>query len=422
MRTAGLRLEQAPPLDIPLRFFVTAPAFTLAAGLLLLWRGGVLLATPLHPAALALAHLVTLGWLSMVMVGAIYQIVPVLAGVVVPAAGLGRWVHAGLTLGTAALAAGLLLGWPALLYPAAGLLAAAFLVLLAQLAPALAGAGVNATGIALRLAVAALACAVGFGLIFALEHALGHFLPRRSALVGVHLYLGLAGWMGWLITGVGFAVLPMFYLTPPFPPGRARWVLLGLGWAVLSAAPVLLGTEAWPWRLAPWAGAAGAWGVFFITVLGLLRARRRKVSDPTLALWLGGLAAAGLALAALAAHTLHPAPRLAVAFAVLFLVGGVASIELGMLCKIVPFLVWLHRFSRRAGKEPVPLMRDILPLRRAERLRLAHLAAVVLLSAAALAPADATARLAGLALAGSGAYGLYVWVAAARFRGPAPRA
>jgi hypothetical protein len=39
MDTGGLSLDQAPPIDIPARFFLTAPLFAIAAGLLLAWQG-----------------------------------------------------------------------------------------------------------------------------------------------------------------------------------------------------------------------------------------------------------------------------------------------------------------------------------------------------------------------------------------------
>ena len=55
MMTAGLSLEQAPPFNVPLRFFLTAPPFLLLASGLLLWQGPDLFASRWLPATLALA-------------------------------------------------------------------------------------------------------------------------------------------------------------------------------------------------------------------------------------------------------------------------------------------------------------------------------------------------------------------------------
>ena len=60
---AGLPFEQAPPVSLPLRFFLTAPLFLLAAaGLIVLSPDA--LASRWTPQALALTHALTLGFLA----------------------------------------------------------------------------------------------------------------------------------------------------------------------------------------------------------------------------------------------------------------------------------------------------------------------------------------------------------------------
>ena len=92
----GLSLEQAPPFGVPLRFFLSAPPFLVAAGLLAALNPDWMTA-PLSPATLALTHLMTLGCLGMVMLGAMSQMLPVVAGAPLPAARAVAWVsHLGL--------------------------------------------------------------------------------------------------------------------------------------------------------------------------------------------------------------------------------------------------------------------------------------------------------------------------------------
>ena len=45
-------------------------------------------------------------------------------------------------------------------------------------------------------------------------------------------------------------------------------------------------------------------------------------------------------------------------------VGWAGLVTHGMLARIVPFLVWFHRFSPLLGKVPVPTMRELLPEKR----------------------------------------------------------
>src|SRR4051794_18597510 len=102
-----MQFEKSPPLTVPFRFFLTAPLFAMAAALLLSWQGPAALASRWSPFALALTHLLTLGFLMMSMAGALLQILAVVTGIVVPRLRLTSIVvHAALTAGTALLAAG----------------------------------------------------------------------------------------------------------------------------------------------------------------------------------------------------------------------------------------------------------------------------------------------------------------------------
>ncbi len=420
MRTAGLRLDRGPQLDVPLRYFLTAPLFGVAAGLLLSWRGAALLRTPWHPHTIALAHLVTLGVLTMVMLGALHQILPVVVGAEVPGARWSRLLHPLFSLGVLGLAGGLLLDSPRLLLPALLLLAGSLLPLLAQVGVGLLrGAGHSPALQLLRLALLACAGTVALGLLFGLGHALGRWpLPRQAGLP-LHVFWSLGGWVGALIAGVGMTVLPMFYLAPPFSRGAALAILTALAAMLVAAPAVLFVTDGRAWLLLPLACGAAALAVFSGEAWRILRARRRKLSDVSLRYWQGGLAGAWLTLALAVAAVLSPDPRWVLAFGVVYLTGFADAVLNGMLTRIVPFLVWMRRFSHVAGKTPVPLLRGLLPPRHAARQQVCHGAAVLLLAAAALTGADLLTRVAGLAFALANGY---LWANlwhATRFR-PAP--
>ena len=56
----------------------------------------------------------------------------------------------------------------------------------------------------------------------------------RNLLKTLHLQMGLLGWIGFLIFGVGFHVIPMFYLSKPFSDKQARGILV-IAFGSLSA-------------------------------------------------------------------------------------------------------------------------------------------------------------------------------------------
>ena len=82
--------------------------------------------------------------------------------------------------------------------------------------------------------------------------------------------------------------------------------------------------------------------------------------------------------------------------------GWAATIVHGMLTRIVPFLVWFHRFAALAGRAPIPPMRRLLPADRVKPGLWTHAGAVVLGAAAMLSGQGWLLQLAGALLAVSG--------------------
>src|SRR3989337_2539175 len=126
----------------------------------------------------------------------------------------------------------------------------------------------------------------------------------RPFLTDMHLSWGVAGWIGFLIQGVLCQVVPMFFVTPPFSKTLIR-VQMAVLFAALTAK----------------------------SVLGLLALRY------------------------------SPTSVFAVQVIALF---GINSIVLGMLFKIVPFLVWFHLQAQamdallKGRNVAVPTMKEIV--------------------------------------------------------------
>ncbi|MBF0175811.1 MAG: hypothetical protein HQL63_03010 [Magnetococcales bacterium] len=381
--TSGLHIDQAPPLHIPFRFFATAPLFIACAGVVVFGWGPDLWQFPLSPQTIALAHLAVLGWISMVMFGAMYQMIPVLAGLPMPWLRLAPWVHAGLIIGviTFFLEIGFGLHRWLLLVASAGLgIALGFFIL--QTGRALVKTTVrHPTVHAMRIALLSLSGVLILGAIFLGEYAHGFLNVDRETLLGMHLVWGLLGWMGTLIIGVSMQVLPMFYVMPMFPVAVGNKILVGLG-TTLIALPAALwfaaGQPVWVWLTALPAGVAIVY--YALAMKRIFAARKRKIADVTYQFWLVGLGCGGISLLLPIIWPITDAERWRFLFAVIFLWGGVSSIIFGMLYKIVPFLVWFHRFSRLAGLVPnLPMMDDLLPERTTRIHFVTHCATILLL-------------------------------------------
>jgi hypothetical protein len=400
---AGLSFEQAPPFSLPLRFFLTAPLFLLAAAGLIAFTPDAL-ASRWTPQALALTHALTLGFLAMTMIGALMQMLPVVAGVALPAPRRVAWLtHVPLVAGTVALMAGFLSADASTLGAGMLLLGSGFAVFLAATTISLLRAVTGATVTGMRLAAISLGLTVLLGVALAATRA-GWWIPAEAeALIDAHVLFGLLGWVLLLVIGVAYQVVPMFQITPPYPPRLARWLTYAMmALLLLRAMSPLFPAEA---GIALFAESGLATGVlaFALATLRLQSQRRRKLPDVTLDFWRVGMVSLIACVAVWLLAQGWPAWADSDAYplllGVLFIGGFAVSVVSGMLYKIVPFLAWFHlqaQLQAKAGS--IPNMKQMIDEKRMRlQLRL-HLAAVLLLAPAVVWP-HALHIPAGIALA-----------------------
>lgn len=363
MKPIPLDTGQAPPISVPLRFFAAAPLFLPLAALMLVSGADNPFADMHSPALLAATHCITLGFMAMIMLGAMQQILPVVVGSAMPASRLTAWLtFLPLLAGALLLSAGFLLSKPVLLDLAWPILGLAFITFISASLIGLARAPArNATKTAILLSILALGGAIALGMLLAHGYATGSPLPY-ARLATAHISLSLGGWVLLLIVGVSYQVVPMFQLTPNYPkwltsglaPALFIVLLLGLLSPLLEPMPhrVMIVAQSLFWFLA---------GCYAVVTLRLQSKRRRRVADATLSFFrLGMMALLCAAVFALAALLFPAIDHLGTLSAVLFMLGFAMSLIHGMLYKIVPFLVWFHLF-RGGVKRGVPNMKEIIP-------------------------------------------------------------
>ncbi|MEY6433895.1 hypothetical protein ABC977_15940 [Thioalkalicoccus limnaeus] len=382
---AGLSLERAPPLWVPMPFLVVAPLFATLFALILITDGPVVMSR-WSPTLIGATHLLVLGYVMMVMFGAVQQMLPVVAGSPIPRGrGVALLLFGLLALGTPILGLGLMALTPWAIGLGGGLVVISILLFIASASISLARSPAHGPTItALWLAVFSLLATLLLGAWLATGYlGLGWSLPRT--MTNPHLAWGLIGWVGLLIAGVAYQVVPMFQMTPEYPAAFARL------YAPFVVIQLLLQTGATLWPAPPWTAVLGALATglaalalaaFAVVTLRLQAQRRRRVPDVTLTFWRIGLLALLGAILLWGIGSLAPAlgqqsvwPLM---LAWLFVVGFAISIINGMLYKIVPFLVWLH-LNQIRGRSPqpggprVPSMHEIITPRRAHIQLILHL-------------------------------------------------
>lgn len=328
----------------------------------LFWLAPVLAAgIYLDPRALGLTHLFTLGWITTIIMGVLYQIFPAMLGVAARSLRVARASFAAQVAGTATLASGLLLGSRAMQSAGWTLLFLALYGVAWNFLPQHRRAGRNHQ-ISIYISYAHMG--LGFAMLIGaarIGDALGWWTTPRLPLLAAHFHFGAVGFASMTVVGVGSRMLPMFLgtLDAPAWPSRALPRILATG-TVLFAVGEIAGIR---WLALGGAAAMIAGAVLFLWLATRwYRGRARPALDPATALTLAALGWLALALPmgclALARGPL--AGGILIAYVALLLLGWLSAFILGVSYRVLPTLTWHYRFAARTGRPGTPTLPQMI--------------------------------------------------------------
>ena len=362
MTPGGLSLLYAPPFSIIARFFLTASLFGLLGALL-----GMFMVLKGTFNLQAIVHIYTLGFIATTMVGALFQMLPVVAGAVIenplPKA---RYTHISMLSGTSLLVLGFLSSESILLLSGLILLLAGILFIAPLMLYKLFRLkSYTPTSSGMRYAIAMFILGTLMGSILVLLMS-GQLSLNYPFIVRVHFSVMLFGWVGILIASVAFQVIEMFFVTEPYPKTFARWFHP----TALALIALSIYEDTWIFKL-PLSVLLISFAL--ITVLRL-RSRRRKIPDPLISLWYTGMSFLILSM------LIYPFSEFGSKRFLLFLLlygAFVHSVILAMMYRIIPFLVWLHLSNM--GVPNAPTMHEVIKPKRIWVQFYVHIASLFLL-------------------------------------------
>lgn len=178
-----------------------------------------------------------------------------------------------------------------------------------------------------------------------------------------HAHLGGIGFFTMLIVGVSYKLIPMFTLAEIQNRFRAALsvALLNIGLAG-SFVTILLRS---PWKLAFAMVVIVALALYGIELAAILRARKRRALDwgiksfLTAVILLLPMSALAIALSWPGLQLNEFSGRLENLYGFLGLIGVISFAVIGMLYKIIPFLVWYGVYSKKVGLAKVPALAEL---------------------------------------------------------------
>lgn len=387
--TAALRTAATPSVSLPLRFVITG---LLALTLGVVWlvaQPSVLASYHYNQYVIAVTHLFALGFLCTIVMGAMYQLVPVALETRLYSERLAKWQFALHVIGFVGMV-WFFWKWDMKQVGHFGsVLAVGVGLFVWNIARTLCGVpkwNVTATAVAAALgwitltiiaglSIAAgkctyesttgLATAGGVKSVIAGLRSLSMFMAKFDQISAMHAHAHLSGvgFFTLLIVGVSYKLIPMFVLSEIQSHRRAVASVALLNLGLLGSVATILFRH--PAKFAFALVIVAALAVYGWELRAILRARKRAALDWGIRSFLTAVA---LLIPTSLLSVLLAWPGLPLnqftgqlenLYGFLGFIGVVSFAIIGMLYKIVPFLAWFGVYSPHVGRAKLPALADL---------------------------------------------------------------
>ena len=363
---AGLSTKNAPSPSVVLPHYAYGAIAFIAAAIVMFFAADEMVANTFGLKIYSLVHILVLGWVTMIIFGALYQLIPVVMEVKLYSEKLAMTSFILLGLGTPFMAYAFFTSFTKGNMP---MVLGGTLVILAVIF-----FGINAVGSALKSKVRSVENRFIVTSVFwlLLTVVLGFVVIVYPAgmpanVKAIHIHLGIIGWFMMLVVGVASVLMPMFFISHQLNKKylhTAYWVLNG-GLVILLLSffiemdPLVTGMAA----ISIFAGFA----LFVKYNYDAYAKRLRRKLDigmkhSVLAFSLFFITmATGLlsAFAGVIGFSPEVVMKLNMVYITSLFYGFLSALILGQMYKTLPFIIWLKLYQDKVGKFKTPLPADM---------------------------------------------------------------
>ncbi|SKB29886.1 hypothetical protein [Daejeonella lutea] len=346
-------------------YLISAMCFA-GLAVMMFFAAGNLTGHYFHPQLLAITHMAALGWASLIIFGAVYQLLPVILETELYSY---RTAWLSLILFLCGLILMVYSFWnfePGLLMQCGSFLLFSGILLFGLVI--FLTARKNRDDIHQEFIITAVlwliaTALLGTILVFNFRYA---FLQKDHLLfLKLHAHMGLAGWFLMLITGVSSKLIPMFLVSKEQKRGLLSWT-----YYLINAGLIFFVTDTYFFGLnirTYFAALIVVSGIvcWLCYIAACFKSRIRRVIDLPMLHTLVAiilLSAGIIVLPVIVFYHLKSDPQAAkytTLYGSLLLMGWISSLVLGQSFKTLPYIVWAKHYQHLAGKMPIPLPAEL---------------------------------------------------------------
>lgn len=346
--------------------FVTGGICLMAAILLFALYPEMLSGHYFSPKLLAVTHLLVLGWITMVIFGALYQLIPVILEVKLFSEVIGYITFCFLLIGTALLGFSFWKFELGVSINVAGSVVVLAVVLFSTNVY-LTSSRSKKSGIErdfIMTSVLWLLFTVIAGLLLAINLAHPYLVVSHVELLKLHAHAGLVGWIIQLIMGVGSKLLPMFMVSGNVKRGKLTWAYYFVNGGLVAGIVCLYCEFGVGLFIAAGLVVVGL-ACFLSFLVSAYKSRvRRKLDVMMKQSVVSFLTLVVPVVVLIAMFTRNSSDStdttsFSVGYGVAIILGFITQLIMGQTLKTLPFIVWLKIYRAVVGKEKTPLPKDL---------------------------------------------------------------
>lgn len=405
----GLSTKNAPSIWVVVPHFLIGAVSFLVAALFVVFNYGSLLEYHINGNVLAIAHLMILGWVTMIIFGALYQLIPVVMQVKLYSEKLAIATLVSLVIGLLFLIAAFL-GYEFQLtnnFIIGGSLVIFAIVLFAfnTLLSALSSDEKSISKLYIASAGGYLLLTVLMGLFIPINLTYNLLPLAHTQLMTTHIILGLAGWFLMLVIGVAAKLMPMFLIVHRTREDLLKWgfYLINIGILVIFVTTFISGTP-YILNILSYISIVLGFILFLWFNKDVFSHRMRRKLDIGMKLSAIGLIMFAISILSFVALYFGNGVfgldigRLEILSGLLLIYGFFTGLILGQTYKTLPFIIWLFYYQKLVGKQKVPLVADLYSDKLAEIHMFSFLISIVLFVIGILFSIKTILLIAGLAM------------------------